>query len=286
MKTILIVIAGMADLPDPLSLKETPLVMAHIPALDTLAQRGEMSSFPPIGEEYEYSHKNALLSLLGYDLEHGEPSTEELMEFGLDHSAGLTDFPSLRPFIIPGFSGHGVSVTTSAWVRGLSKCALLKPVDIYSPGSSDAEILEAMAKSAISELQTNEFVFIYIDTPLKASLRGNYDTKTRALETIDRHLIAPIGDYVWKSDLFINMAVTTDLVTPWHRRRPAQVSVPLILYYNNHDWEGDPEQRFTEVEAMLTERNFHNSSDLIRYLTGFSASENDQAEMDNPFRPY
>ena len=283
MKTILIVIAGMADLPDPISLKETPLVMAHIPALDTLAQRGEMSSFPAIGTGHEYSHKNALLALLGYDLDHGEPSTEELMEFGLDHSALLTDFPSLRPFIIPGFSGHGVCVTTSAWVRGIAKAALLNPLDIYSPGSSDAEILEAIAKIAVSEIQRTEFVLVYVDSPLKASLRGNYDTKIKSLEIIDRHLITPIADFVWKSDLFINMAITTDLVTPWHRRRPAQVSVPLILYFNNHDREGDPEQHFNEVQAMLTERNFNQSSDLIRYLTGFTISDEDQTNTDFPF---
>lgn len=273
MKTILIVIAGMADLPDPLSLRETPLVVASIPALDTLSRRGELSSFPTIWGDHEISHKNALLSILGYDLDKGDPSAEELMEFGLDHSSPISKYESLRPIIIPGFSGHGVCVTTSAWVRGVAKCALLKPLDIYSPGSSDAEILETMAKLAIDSVRDNEFVLIYVDSPLKASLRGNYDAKVNSLGTIDRHLVTPIADYVWKSDLLINMAITTDLVTPWHRRRPAQISVPVILYFNNHDWEGDPAQSFSEVEAMLNQRNFNYPSDLIRYLCNFNIEE-------------
>ena len=276
MKTILIIIAGMADLPDPLTLKETPLVMGHIPSLDILARRGEMTSFPTIAERHEISHKNALLSVLGYDLERGEPSVEELMEFGLDNSLPLTQYSSLRPFVLPGFSGHGVCVTTSAWVRGVAKCAFLKPIDIYSPGSSDAEILEAVAKLACDALPKNEFVLVYVDTTLKVSLRGDYEGKIKALEQIDRHLITPIADYVWKSDLMINMAVTTDLVTPWHRRRPTKMSVPLILYFNNHDWDGDPEQSFTEVQAMLNERNLNSPSDLMRYLCNFNVSEEEE----------
>ena len=280
MKTILIVIAGMADLPDPITLKETPMSVAHIPSLDMLARRGEMTSFPSIAEGHEISYKNSLLSLLGYDLDRGAASLEEWMEFGLDNSIPLTRFPDIHPFIIPGFSGHGVCVTTSAWVRGVAKAALIKPIDIYSPGSSDAEILETMAKLACESLVNNEFVLVYVDSPLKASLKGEYEAKVKSLETIDRHLITPIGDFVWKSDLFINLAVTTDLVTPWHRRRPTKISVPVILYFNNYDWEGDPEQSFTEVEAMLTERNLNSPSDLMRYLVHFSVSEeeNDESE--------
>lgn len=263
----------MADLPDPLTLKETPLVVGHIPALNTLARRGEITSFPTVAERHEISHKNALLALLGYDLDRGEPAVEELMEFGLDNSIPLSQYSSLKPFILPGFSGHGVCVTTSAWVRGVAKCAFLKPLDIYSPGSSDSEILETIAKVGTESIPANEFVLLYVDTPLKASLRGDYEGKIKAIEMIDRHLITPIADYVWKSELMINMAVTTDLVTPWHRRRPTKISVPLILYFNNHDWEGDPAQSFTEVQAMLSQRNLNSPSDLMRYLCNFSVSE-------------
>lgn len=270
MKTILIVIAGMADIPDPFTLRETPLTVANIPSMDMLARRGEITSYPTISDNHEISHKNALLSILGYDLERGEPSVEELMEFGLDNSIPLTGYSTLRPFIVPGFSGHGVCVTTSAWVRGVAKCALLKPLDIYSPGSSDAEILETMAKLATEAIIKNEFVFIYLDSPLRASLRGNYNSKVETLETIDRHLVNPIADFVWKSELLINMAVTTDLVTSWRKKIPVLLSVPAILYFNNHDWEGLPELSFNEVQAMLSQKSLTRPGDLIKYLCNFS----------------
>lgn len=276
MKTILIVIAGMADLPDPLTLRETPLVSADIPALDTLARRGEFSSFITISEKHGVSHKNALLSILGYDLDRGEPSTEELMEFGLEPESSLTDFPTLRPFIIPGFSGHGVCVTNSAWVRGVAKCGLLRVKDIYSPGLSDPDVYDAIVKQAVEAVGHNEFVLVYVDSPLKASLRGNYNAKIEALENIDRHLISPIADFVWKSDFLINLAITSDLVTPWHRRRPSLVSVPVVVYFNNHDQEGNPEQNFTEVESMLMNRPFESPCALIRYLCSFSVAGDEE----------
>ena len=277
MKTILIVIAGMGDLPDPVSLRDTPLATSATPSLDILAARGDITSFPTVDERHELSHKNALLSILGYDLDRGELSIEELMEFGLDSSTPLTAYSSLRPFVIPGFSGHGICVTTSAWVRGAAKCALLQPVDIYSPGSSDAEILETMSGLVTEAVGDNEFIFVYTDTPLKASLRGDFQGKVSAIEQIDRHLVTPIADFVWKSDLLINMAVTTDLVTTWHRRMPVKLNVPAVLYFNNHDWDGDPNQRFSEVQAMLMPHYFNVPSDLIRYLCNFYVSDEETA---------
>lgn len=282
MKTILIVISGMGDLPDPVTLRETPLSVAEIPSLDLLARRGELTAIPSVPISGQVSHKNALLSILGYDLQRGEPTTEELMEFGLNNSSLLTDYPSLCPFIIPGFSGHGVCITTSAWVRGVAKSAFLRPLDIYSPGSSDGEILQTVSRLTTQAVPSHEFVFIYVDTPLRATLRGDYDAKVKALETIDRYLITPIADYVWKSDLFINLAITTDLITPWHTRIPSLVSVPAVVYFNNHDWEGNPDQSFTEVEAMLMDRSMLAPSDLIRFLSNFSVSEEESTPPPSP----
>lgn len=274
-------IAGMADLPDPLTLKDTPLITAHTPSLDMLARRGEVVTFPSLKVNNKVTPENALLSILGYDLERGEPSLEELMQFGLNRNAAINSYSSLRPFIIPGFSGHGVCITTSAWVRGVSKCALLKPMDIYSPGSSEVEIFETIAKLTIDSILNNEFVFVYMDYPLKASLKGDYEGKVNVITSMDRHLINPIADYVWKSDLMINLVVTTDLVTPWHKKFPEDISVPAILYFNNHDWDGDPDRKFTELEAILSQRKFDNPSDLMRYLINFSVSEDDDEEEKN-----
>lgn len=275
MKTILIIIAGMADLPDPMTLRDTPLTVGKLPSLNTLASRGEIATISFQNAEHELSHKNALLSLLGYDLGKGEPKIEELLEFGLDNSGPITKFESLRPFVIPGFSGHGDCVTTSAWARGVAKCALLNPVDIYSPGSSDAEILETMAELVTRSIMKREFVLVYVDAPLRASLKGDFEEKVKSLERIDRHLITPIADFVWKSDLMINMALTTDLVTPWHTGRPSLISVPVLLYFNNDDWEGQA-RAFTETEAMLRNYNMEAPADLIRYLSNFTVKEEEE----------
>lgn len=283
MKTILIVIAGMGDLPDPLTLRDTPLATAKIPSLDMLVQRGELTVIPTINDNHEISHKNAFLSLLGYDLQKGEPSTEELMEFGLADKADLSTFPSLRPFIIPGFSGHGVCITPSAWVRGVAKCALLQPLDIYSPGASDTCLLETMAELCCQSIIENEFVLVYMDAPLKASLNGDFKAKVEALEKIDSHLVNPIADFVWKTDLYVHLVVTTDLVTPWHRRLPTQIGVPALFYFNNHDHEGDPEDAFTEVGAMLHNRFISSPSDLIRYLTNFEIDDLPSSDLPLPF---
>lgn len=263
----------MGDVPDQKTLRDTPLVNGHVPSLDKLAERGDLTALPPLEEGKPVNHVNALLSLLGYDLQRGTPDAKELMEYGLDIRGNLTDYESLRPFVIPGFSGHGVCITPSAWVRGVSKCALLRALDVYSPGSSMPEILGTLANLTCEAIMKEEFVLVYVDAPLRASLQGDYESKLRAIEIIDRHLIAPIADFVWKSELMIHMAVTTDLVTPWHSKRPINIRVPVVLYFNNNDWEGDQGKSFTEVEAMLMESSFNHPSDLIRYLSNFNVEE-------------
>lgn len=276
MKTILIVISGMADLPDPVSLRDTPLSVANIPSLKTLANRGDFSAVNTRDLHQEISYSNSLLAILGYDLQKGSLSIEELREFGLDNISPINHFSTLQPFIIPGFSGHGVCITTAAWVRGIAKCALLTPLDIYSPGASDIEILEAMAELANEAIIDNEFVFIYIDSPLRHSLKGNYDLKVDSLEKIDRYLITPVADFVWKSDLMINLAITTDLNTPWHTGKPVAVKVPVILYFNNNDAEAVSENNFTEVESLLKLWSFESPGEFIRYLCNFSVSEEEE----------
>ena len=273
MKTILIVVAGMADLPEPLTRRDTPLTAAHLPSLQILAQSGALTTMPTLLPNDEVSHSNALLSLLGYDLARGVPSVKELMHFGLDATDSLENYPTLRHFVIPGFSSHGVCITPSAWVRGAGKCALLRPLDIYTPGSSDIEILDSIATMATKAIEKEEFVFIYVDTPLRSSLRGDYEGKVRALELIDRHLINPIADYVWKSEMLLQLAVTTDLVTPWHRHAPALLPVPVLIYFNNRDLGEEGTFSFTEVEAMLQEKFLLEPSDLMRYLCNFNVTE-------------
>lgn len=275
MKTILIVISGIADKPAPYFSLDTPLATAKIPSLDLLAGRGDFSVFSSLDKKYELSYKNALLSLLGYDLAKGEPSLEELLEYGLDPKASINDFSTLRPFVLPGFSGHGVCLTPSAWVRGAAKCALLEPVDIYVPGAGDSDLLETIANLATTEILSKEFVFIYIDAPLRAAFNGDFHKKMEALEAIDKYLITPVADFVWKSDLMIHMAVTTDLQSSWLKRGPEEAKVPVLFYYNNHDWEGFPNVRFTEEEAREMDEFLYSPGQFMRYLCNFHDSKDD-----------
>lgn len=284
MKTILLVIAGISDTPEPLTNKPTPLYVASKPSLDILARRGELICFNVLPDPKYISNVNSLLALMGYDLQHGEPSVREMMEYGLDHSATINLFPTLRPYVIPGFSGHGVCITTSAWVRGLAKCALLRPLDLYSPGSSDSEILSTMAQCVTDAVEKEEFVFVYVDSPLKASLRGNYEEKVKAIEIIDRHLVTPIADYVWKSELLINFAVASDIVTPWHTAAPGLEFPPAVIYYNNEEKVDDGYKDFYEIDDIVADQIWHHPSDLIKYLCNFNGrNEEEDYEADLPF---
>ena len=82
MKTIIVIISGLADLPDPQLDGKTPLMMADSPALDALARCGCCGTMRVCPEGVTVTRANAVLSLLGYDFSKGEPDSAALARYG------------------------------------------------------------------------------------------------------------------------------------------------------------------------------------------------------------
>ena len=280
MKTILIIIGGMADIPDLSSGGKTPLGEASVPSLDIIGSKGKCGSFNTVPDNYPINVKNALFSLLGYDLSKGIPEDIDLMEFGMDANAFRDPASSLKYFVIPGFSGHGVILTTSTLVRGIGRCAFLNPVDIYVPGATDSEILDAIAKKCIQSIHDNEFVLIYVDNPLRYSITGDPLEKKRSLEIIDYHLITPIADFVWKSNMFINLAVTSDVVASWRDCKLIRGKVPAAVYFNDREVQSGV--KFSETDCQTGDLEVKEPADLIRFLIS-SSPFNEDSDDPLPF---
>lgn len=271
MKTILILVGGMADLPDPLLDNKTPLMLADTPSLDVIAKNGIAGTFSPLAPGKALSVKNSLMSVLGFDLNKNLPSEGALMEFGMERDMAPTS-PNLPFMVLPGFSGHGVSVTSSPLARGISKLLLLNPVDIYVPGNTEEHILDIYSRLTISAISRREFVLIYIDTPRKAALAGDYEAKIRSLSLIDRLLISPVADYMWHSREFINLAVVSPTLTSWRRRKDVAGEVPAVVYFNDAEIGGNKD--FNENLNPLSDFLDSDPGALIRFLCNFSPENN------------
>lgn len=250
MKTIFIIVSGLADVPDKILGGKTPLMLATTPALDALARCGCCGTLRACPEGVAPTRKNCILSLLGYD-------------FG----KGVQDLSEMRHFVIPRFSGHGVMISRHEEVRKIGELALLTPIDPGLTTGVEENVIERMAELAIECCRDQEFVAVHVEGAAAMSRRRNPEGKQRAIELIDSRLIRPIADYVWNANEQMNMVVVGDCVFPWRLGHPVEGEVPAALYFND-DLPYDT-QSFDEVALEEGPLNVPLPGDLIKLLISF-----------------
>lgn len=276
MKTIFIVVGGMADLPDDELDGRTPLQEASVPSLDALAKCGCCGLITNVADDVPLTRENALLSLLAYDHSRGVPPQETLEDFG----GGRPFFQhQLRYFVIPKFSGHGVVVTDNDCARGIGMMGLLRPLftinaDELATSDRKCGSLADKAKATVQAIEMFDFVLVYVDDAYVASLKGDVDAKIDALERIDRELIRPVADYVWNAKFQVTLVVTGDVVASWRQRRVVRGEVPAVRYFND-DLPYDTEH-FDEESVKEGLLSAPMAGDLMRMLVQFEDTRPDE----------
>lgn len=266
MKTVIVIISGLADVPDRSLQGKTPLMLAHTPALDALAKCGCAGSLRVCPDGVAPTRNNAILSLLGYDFSKGVPEAVSLASFGKSASPVPEEF-GLRCHVIPKFSGHGVVISNHPEVRGIGKMAMLSAEEGgHSRGDGDSG-LYSLAEKALAALDRNELVVVHVESAAAMSRRHDPDGKQRAIEEIDRDIVAPIADYVWNAREQMNMVVLSDNVLPWRTGQPVEKDVPAVVYFND-DLPYDTD-RFDEEVLAEGPLNAPLPGDLLKLLISF-----------------
>lgn len=266
MKTIILIVSGLADIPEEMSGGKTPLMLASTPALDALARCGCCGTLRVCPEGIVPTRENAILSLLGYDFRRGVPSPQLLSKFGKSERV-LTAEDDLSYFIIPKFSGHGVVISAHPEVRGIGKLAMLKPIWPDGNENESGNRFSTLANLAIESIATHEFVMLHVESVASMSRKGDAVGKSQAIERIDNELIRPIADYVWNAKEQMNMVVVSDNIYPWRLGHPIDGEVPAVVYFNDDLPYDTP--RFDEKSVEDGPLNIPLPGDLIRMLISF-----------------
>lgn len=270
MKTIIVIVSGLADVPESILEGKTPLMLADTPALDTLAHCGCAGVIQVCPEGVHPTRNNAILALLGYDFEKGIPTSEGLVLLENGRENELTD-KAVRYFVIPKFSGHGVMISHHAEVRGIGKMALLTSCNPAEQHRDDSSGLQTMAHMAITAAADHELVVVHTESAAAMSRKRDPEGKRKAIELIDQVLIRPIADYVWNAREQMNMVVVSDTVFSWRRGIPVDNDVPAVVYFNDDLPYDTP--RFDEVTLEDGPLNTPLPGDLIKFLISFEPIE-------------
>lgn len=140
---------------------------------------------------------------------------------------GLGRTPKLAPFReIYGLGG--AMITAVDLLRGLAALIGWKRIEV--PGATGYTDTDYAAKGryAVEALKENDIVCVHVEATDEASHEGDAAAKIKALEEIDRHIVAPVhaalkqlGDY--------RILVTPDHPTPLRTKTHSHGAVPLAI---------------------------------------------------------
>jgi 2,3-bisphosphoglycerate-independent phosphoglycerate mutase len=140
---------------------------------------------------------------------------------------GLGSRPRLRPFAQL-YGKQGAMITAVDLMRGLAALLGWRRIDV--PGATGYIDTDYAAKGryAVMALEDVDLICVHVEATDEASHEGNATTKIKALEEIDRHIVAPIhaalktyGEY--------RILVSPDHPTPLRTKTHSHGYVPFAL---------------------------------------------------------
>jgi 2,3-bisphosphoglycerate-independent phosphoglycerate mutase len=114
---------------------------------------------------------------------------------------GLGRAPTLERFDLA-YGVHGAMITAVDLLRGLATLVGWKRIEVEgATGYTDTDYA-AKGRAAIEALNDVDLICVHIEAPDEASHEGDVQGKVKAIEEIDRHVVAPLvealkarGDY-------------------------------------------------------------------------------------------
>lgn len=116
-------------------------------------------------------------------------------------------------------------------VKGIGHCAQLDVIDVPGATGTVHTNFDGKAQAAIDALGSGaDFVYIHLEGADEAGHRHEVDNKVRAIELIDRKIVAPVTAYLEAAGEPYHMLIMPDHPTPLAIRTHTSDPIPYILY--------------------------------------------------------
>lgn len=155
--------------------------------------------------------------------------------------------PSLEDFSEK-YGIRGAVVSAVDLIKGIGKCANMDVIDVEgATGYIDTDF-DGKAAAAINALKTDDYVYVHLEAPDECGHRREPENKVKAIELIDRKIVAPILKALEGQEfkMLILPDHPTPIATATHSREP----VPFLLYDSTEKKQGVT--CFTEKQAGET----------------------------------
>jgi len=172
---------------------------------------------------------------------------------------GLGGAPSM-PSFQERFGVRGVMITAVDLLRGIAALAGWPRIEVEGATGYLDTNYAGKGEAAVKALDEYDLVCVHIEAPDEASHEGRYQEKIKALEQIDRHIVAPLTEALRQHGDH-RILVTPDHPTFCRTKKHTHGWVPLAMAGTGI--EPDGQQSYDEVAAEASERCFPKGWDLM-----------------------
>lgn len=177
---------------------------------------------------------------------------------------GLGGAPAMVPFQQK-YGVRGAMITAVDLLRGIAALAGWPRIEVDGATGYLDTNYAGKGKAAVEALDEYDLVCVHIEAPDEASHEGRHDEKIKALEEIDRHVVAPLVDALSKYDEH-RILVTPDHPTFCSTKKHAHGMVPLVIAGTGI--EPDSQATYDEVAAEASGQRFEQGWDLMDHFVG------------------
>ena len=161
------------------------------------------------------------------------------------------------------FGLKGATITAVDLVKGLSKLIGFDLIDVPGATGFIDTNYQGKASAAIEALREYDIVFIHIEAPDEASHSGNADMKKKAVEQIDKYIVAPMFEALQGYESW-RMLVMPDHPTPVRTCAHSHEPVPFALAGDNIS--GILHTAFSDTNAAKSGFRINNGFELMEYF--------------------
>lgn len=188
----------------------------------------------------------------------GKPPATNIWLWGLGRAPQLTPFAEL-------YRVRGAMITAVDLLRGIATLFGWKRIEV--PGATGYTDTDYAAKGryAAEALEDVDLVCVHIEATDEASHEGDAAAKVKALEEIDRHIVAPVHEAL-KRDGRYRILVSPDHPTPLRTKTHSHGAVPWAIAGTGI--KPDSATRYDDATAAHSHLAFEEGWKLMKFFLG------------------
>ncbi len=164
------------------------------------------------------------------------------------------------------FGLNGAVISAVDLIKGIGKCAGLSVIDVEGATGTVHTNFDGKAEAAVSALKNGaDFVYIHLEGADEAGHRREIENKVKAIELIDKKIVAPVISYLENNDEDYAILIMPDHPTPLAIRTHTSDPIPYLIYKST-DKKSIKNISYTEANAAKTGIYISNGYEMMKKL--------------------